>query len=397
MYCPKCGSTRLTLLKSKAPSGARRIQCKECNKRCNENTVLQTLDPDIHHKDKIRYLEQQIKILTKEKVELSQEALDTTRLKELIYGAKAAEVTIPNWVIRREVKPSSHGTPTLFLSDLHWGERVYPAEVNGVNEFNLPIARKRLERVFSQAVTLLTESLGHGNYEGFVLPLGGDMISGNIHEELRETNECHVLEALLDLLRHLIAGIELLRREFGRVYVPCVVGNHGRLDKKPRAKGAVRDNFEWLLYHMLASHYDKDSDIVVQVSESLDFRYRVHQTVYLLTHGDQFRGGSGISGPLTPWALGDHRKRKRQDAIQQPYDVLIFGHWHRLFWGDGSFIANGSLKGYDEYAFRNNFSYQAPMQALWVTHPNYGITFQMPVLAEKNLILEESEWVSIAS
>jgi hypothetical protein len=222
------------------------------------------------------------------------------------------------------------------------------------------------------------------------------MISGNIHEELRETNECHVLEALLDLLQHLIAGIELLRSHFYRVYIPCVVGNHGRLDKKPRAKGAVRDNFEWLLYHMLAAHYQKDPDIVVQVSESLDFRYRVHKTVYLLTHGDQFRGGSGISGPLTPWALGDHRKRKRQDAIQQPYDVLIFGHWHRLFWGDGSFIANGSLKGYDEYAFRNNFSYQAPMQALWVTHPNYGITFQMPVLAEKNLILEESEWVSIA-
>jgi hypothetical protein len=98
---------------------------------------------------------------------------------------------------------------------------------------------------------------------------------------------------------------------------------------------------------------------------------------------------------MVPWALGDHRKRKRQDAISQPYDVMIFGHWHQLFWGSGAFICNGSLKGYDEYSFRSNFAFQMPMQALWITHPEKGITFQMPVLADESVGVVTESWVSL--
>jgi hypothetical protein len=42
-------------------------------------------------------------------------------------------------------------------------------------------------------------------------------------------------------------------------------------------------------------------------------------------------------------------------------------------------IINGSLKGYDEYAHAHNFQYEPPQQAMWLTHPDHGITFNMPV------------------
>ena len=71
-------------------------------------------------------------------------------------------------------------------------------------------------------------------------------------------------------------------------------------------------------------------------------------TRILLTHGDQFRGGSGIAGLLSPLLLGDHRKRKRQTAMNHPYDWMIYGHWHSLVLGVRGLIGNGSLKGYDE-------------------------------------------------
>jgi hypothetical protein len=58
-------------------------------------------------------------------------------------------------------------------------------------------------------------------------------------------------------------------------------------------------------------------------------------------------------------------------------------------------MCNGSLKGYDEYAYRMNLPYQAPMQALWVTHPEKGVTFQMPVLADETAQAQKTEWVSI--
>lgn len=188
---------------------------------------------------------------------------------------------------------------------------------------------------------------------------------------------------VLDLLDHLCGTIDALKREFGRVYVPCVTGNHGRHDRKPRAKNAVVDNYEWVLYQFLARHYAGDDDVHIQVAESTDIVYSVQGRRYLLTHGDQFQGGTGISGPLVPWSLGDARKRSRQQQINDPYDTMIFGHWHQLAWGPGDkWIANGSLKGYDEYASRSNFGFEAPQQALWVTHPQHGITFRMGVRAD---------------
>lgn len=422
--CPTCGSDSCIKCGKTDDGKRQRYQCQSCKRRFTTTTVAtektqvsgkrgsaavkgtgatvkhttMEINPDNGMLEQLSVeetLRREIKRLQRQVKDMTEEAVDTTRLRALIHGVdNVGTPQPPKWLVSKK-SVSVHGTPTLFLSDLHWGERVFPSQVNGTNEYSLEIARQRLRRVFESTVRLLRDYLVGGEYDGFVLPLGGDMVSGNIHEELRETNDAQVLTCVADLLENLVAGIDLLANEFGRVFVPCVVGNHGRLDKKPRAKGAVRDNFEWILYHYLAKHFANDDRVTVVVSESLDYMYRVHNTTYLLTHGDQFRGGSGISGPMTPWALGDHRKRKRQDAINKPYDVMIFGHWHQLFWGNGGFLCNGSLKGYDEYAFRNNFPFQAPMQALWVTHPDKGITFQMPVLADKVVKPGQTNWVSI--
>ena len=388
-----------------------RYRCTACQRRFNANTAI--TDPKqarIHTKgSKVKVLKpptlkqlsneeklrRENKALKSQVKDLASEAIDTTRLRTLIHGMAETDTNPPDWLVAPSKGSNSFGTPTLFLSDLHWGERVFPAQVNGINEYSLPIARARLKRTFATTVRLLRDYLADGQYDGIVVALGGDMMYGNIHEELRETNDAHILACVADLHDHMVAGLEMMADEFGRVFVPCVVGNHGRLDKKPRAKGAARDNFEWILYHYIAKHFANDPRVHVVVSESLDYVYKVHNHTYLLTHGDQFRGGSGISGPMTPWALGDHRKRKRQDAINQPYDTMIFGHWHQLFWGNGNFICNGSLKGYDEYAFRSNFSVQEAMQALWITHPDHGITFQMPVLADKTSACENRSWVSV--
>jgi len=57
-------------------------------------------------------------------------------------------------------------------------------------------------------------------------------------------------------------------------------------------------------------------------------------------------------------------------------------------------IVNGSLKGYDEYAFQGNFSYEVPAQALWITHFERGITHQMPIYLEDKKKGASKSWVS---
>ena len=59
------------------------------------------------------------------------------------------------------------------------------------------------------------------------------------------TNEREIMPTLLDVHGLLIWCIETLAKEFGRVFVPCVTGNHGRNTHKIRAKGRNFTNFDW--------------------------------------------------------------------------------------------------------------------------------------------------------
>lgn len=60
------------------------------------------------------------------------------------------------------------------------------------------------------------------------------------------------------------------------------------------------------------------------------------------------------------------------------YDTLVIGHFHTLVLMQ-RFIMNGSLIGYTEGAYKANLSFERPQQALWLNHPEHGITFSMPV------------------
>src|SRR5690606_14432447 len=106
---------------------------------------------------------------------------------------------IPEWVTKERAVKGGHGVPTLFLSDLHWGERVFRDQVGGVNEFDLDIAHRRLKGCYESAVHLLRILDPKMKYPGIVIALGGDMISGSIHDELAQTNEVDSIPAVIDL------------------------------------------------------------------------------------------------------------------------------------------------------------------------------------------------------
>ena len=101
-------------------------------------------------------------------------------------------------------------------------------------------------------------------------------------------------------------------------------------------------------------------------------------------------------GALGPIIRGDHKKRSRNGQIDMAYDTLLMGHWHQ-YMHLSRLIVNGSLKGYDEYAYSNNFGFEAPQQALWITHPKHGITFRMPVYVDEKQTAPKTAWVSLAA
>ncbi len=290
----------------------------------------------------------------------------------------AAESSPPKWLAPKSSRRQERAIVTAVLSDCHFDEVVNPEEINYVNGYNREIAVMRLRNFFSNTVRLSSDYISGVKVDGIVLPMIGDMVSGNIHEELRETNEDTIIETCLFYADQLIAGFELLAKHFGEVYSPCVVGNHGRLDKKPRAKHRSTDSFDYLIYNLVARHFKGNPAVRFAISTGADFRYTLYNTRYQLTHGDQFRGGSGIAGLLSPLMLGDHRKRKREQATGTPYDYLVMGHWHQLAYFKG-LIVNGSLKGYDEHAALNNLDFEPPRQAFWLTDSEHGMTITAPI------------------
>jgi hypothetical protein len=291
-------------------------------------------------------------------------------------------IEAPAWTMAPLKGSSEPGVPTLFLSDLHWGEKVNSAQIGGVNSFNLEIARARMEYTVKTAIYLLKILSPKMQYPGIVVPLGGDMISGNIHDELSATNELNTMPTLLDLFDNLCRAIKLLADTFGFVFLPCVSGNHGRDTKKTWAKDRNHTSFDWLLYQFLARHFADDKRVTFYVPEGSDALFRIFNTRYLLTHGDQFKAGDSIIGPIGPLFRGNQKKLARQSAVDQAYDVMMCGHWHQYIHVE-RLIVNGSMKGYDEYAYQGNFGYEPPRQGLWLTHPRYGITYRMPVLCEQ--------------
>ena len=342
-------------------------------------------------------VDEKIRLLMAEINGLKKKVVSHDMVRQEILKLSKATIPQPTWTLQHpSLHPgSSPGVPSLFLSDWHWGEVVDKKQVNGVNEYNLEIAHRRAFNVINNATKILRGELSRKEIPGLVLILGGDMFSGDIHDELSRTNEQPIMPMVLDLYGVLIEVINVLADEYGQIFIPCVSGNHSRITHKPFSKERSHLSFDWLLYSFLAKQFAKDSRVRFLIPEGPNALFRIYGQTYLLNHGDEFRGGDGQVGPLGPIIRGDHKKRSKASMTGQEYDTMLIGHFHKYMPLGSQLIVNGSLVGYNEYANAGNFGFDVPQQALWMTHPTRGITSHWPVFAEDANMAYNKSWISI--
>ena len=344
-------------------------------KGLNADTIVETLNEE-KLATKLKMAERMIKQITREN-----ESAEAVRRE--IYGLAEITPDPPTWT--HDALPAKMpGVPMTIWSDFHWGEVVGKSEVGGVNEFNRKIAKQRFKRLVDVTLDLTFSHMVNPVYPGIVVCLGGDFISGNIHDELAQTNEGFVQQSVLEVQEHLIAGIKLLANKFGKVFLPCVVGNHGRTTLKPRAKGRVFESYEWNLYCQLELYFREDKRVQFLIPNETDAYFNVLGHRFLLTHGDTLgvKGGDGIIGAIGPIARGVTKVGRSEAQIGRDFDTLLMGHYHTYIpRGDAvPVIVNGALKGYDEYArLMLRVPYSRPSQALWFVHQKYGITAQWQI------------------
>jgi hypothetical protein len=322
--------------------------------------------------------ERKLKVMEAQLHEVEREITELSDLSDLLSGANNRQAAVPDWLMPSRKSEGNVATVNLMLSDLHLDEVVKKETVRGVNAYNRRIAEQRLQRTFEKAISLPRDYMAGLKYEGIVVHMAGDTFSGDIHEELARTNEATPLESVLYWIDPFVAGIRLLQEYYGKVHIVSVPGNHDRTSRKPVYKGRVETSLHHLFTKLIQREFKGVDSITWDVPLSPDAMTVQYGTRIMTTHGDQFSGGGGIGGILIPILRGDAKKRNRQQAVGDPYDLLVLGHFHQYIAGPGVLI-NGSLKGYDEYAFGHNFSYEAPQQALFLVTPEHGASFHLPI------------------
>lgn len=325
--------------------------------------------------------EKEIRRLRRELANAGTRIQELERFLDRYAAVKPQDQKVPKWLAPKRRSKAHRGTPVLMLSDLHLDEVVEPAEMDGLNEYNRAIAHKRLEEVVNSTVKLMKGYVTGLHFDGIVVPLLGDIITGDIHEELAKTNEDTVQGTIVHWVPVLASALRHLADEFGRVFVPCVDGNHDRATKRTQAKKRAENSFAWIIYNWLADTLRDDDRITFSISTSPEQRIDVYETRFLLAHGDAFRSSGGVGGlypSLLKWLL---RKHALYSTARNDFDYALIGHWHQLLWGS-DFVVNGSLKGYDEYARASGFGFERPQQALFVVTPENGVVQRMPVFAD---------------
>lgn len=355
-------------------------------------------EPVVESPSVVMRLRDEITRLRRQVEETLRDQIEAEDVRRYILGLAARTPDPPEWLIQPGRGSGVTGVPSILCSDWHLGEVVNLAEVNGVNEFNLTIAEARIIRLTERVIDLCRHHMTNPEYPGIVVNLLGDIVSGDIHAELSETNEAELFPIILWARDRIVTMLRALADAFGQVFVPCAPGNHGRMTKRPQAKRYVAKNADWLLYCLIEKHFvdTNDSRVRFLIPESGEALYRVYGHRYLGVHGDDLgvKGGDGIIGAIGPIMRGEIKVRHSSAQIDRDYDTLLMGHWHQSLWLPRA-IVNNTLKGYDEYARRMlRAPASAPSQSLWFTHPKHGITARWDVGLLDRPASPAAGWVS---
>lgn len=298
----------------------------------------------ISAKNDVSAKNKEIKILYKERINF-EKILDSVR-QEL---NNIKPYTDFNFDYERNISlESRYGS--LVLSDIHYGEVVVSEHINGINEYNTSIAKKRVKK-------LCQENLKHcflyGVNNEFHLLMLGDLISGVIHEEIAINNERPITQLIVELVEFLNSIIYLYSSNFQNVHVHCVVGNHGRLGNM-RFKAKTQENFEYLVYLMLESA-NRSKNVSINVYESPSQIINIGKTKVKIEHGDGYSGSGGLVGlPIAGVFRDAIKERAMFEVVNKNFDMSIMGHFHKAITAydisNKPVIINPSIIGANEFS-----------------------------------------------
>lgn len=258
-------------------------------------------------------------------------------------------------------------TPVFLVSDTHFGETVTREETLGMNEYNLEIAAQRMSKCWDNMLWLRDDMSRTQTCDDTVLVLNGDIVSGDIHDELRETNDGGLRSQCDAAVTAILPGILAMRDATpGTLHIVCIGGNHGRVTHKQHIKNGTQHSIEHIgVYDPLRRAIgDCGGKVAWHVPQAERHILNVHGFRMSSQHGTMIRSQGGIGGtlvPMTRWVT------RANDA-----DLYLFGHFHEAD-AYGKIVKNGALIGESAYTRWLGVESRPPEQVAFVIDSERGI------------------------
>lgn len=231
-----------------------------------------------------------------------------------------------NWTGDSTFRKDEKGTAVLHISDWHIGAH---ENVDGFNEFNYEIACNRVKTLANKYIGWTKMHRAMYQIDELVIIATGDMISGDIHEELLRTNEFSVPEQCVKAATLVAKLTSSLAPLFGKVRVEYIVAdNHSRTTKKIQF-GDGKNSYNYIVGYisklLLAGTENVEFNLYPEIQKVI----RVEGLRYLITHGNCVRGGfAGIPFYSMQRKVGAEAAVRMNMGDSYHFDKIVMGHYH---------------------------------------------------------------------
>lgn len=192
--------------------------------------------------------------------------------------------------------------------------------------------------------------------------------------DLDRRSQIKLATALLD------AALTEWSKQFERVRVIAVGGNHGENRKNGKAYTTFGDNDDLLVVENVAFAYAKNPELYGHIEfifpeDHLNAVVAIAGGAWSLgvTHGHLSRSGAGVEGRMRKWmadqALGKH-------AIGL-VDILVTGHYHHFRtaeWGGAVWLQAPALDGGSEWFTQTSGQYSEPGVLTFASYPDKRVS-----------------------
>lgn len=351
---------------------------------CTPTTVKRDADRrGITTTDTARRSNPRVAMLTRRVADLERQGTAVADLMETVRDAAHDAVpAIPPMHVRPDNGEGQPVDVVAHVTDVQFGMLVHGDEVPG-GEFSPDIVeRERLPRYLEAMRGILRDTCANRPLGTLWIASGGDHVEG---DKVFKGQEWHLaMDAGTQVVTwgrlwaQAVAELAGMAREFGgQSVLVAVVGNHGVAGGRGAGAVPVALSYDYLAHALTCEALRPQADdlaLTLHEEPRAAVYFQTCGALFLMTHGDQDRGGGLVGVPVVTGLRNDYSVRM-STAVQ--HDVHICGHYHRAT--SITVGADSERHWSSAWVGSTNLSTgrggaSLPSQNVFVVHPEYGMS-----------------------